>query len=316
MKTILVPTDFSECANNALRFAAYVAKKTGANLNLLHVHEVPLTGHQGSIEGTVDDIPYMMGLLKATKAKIKKTLSFPFMKGIKVVHNIETGRICDHILKAAEKHKVDLIIMGTHGASGLKEAIIGSNAEKIVRNSSVPVITIKDNITEPKVETIVYATDFSKEFESVFPVVEKIAKLLGAKLEIVKVVTRLQFETTKKSERIIARLKNKFKTSDFSVSVYYDFNKQQGIRRFTHSKRADMIALGTHGRHGLSHFFNRSIAEELVNHSSLPVLTINLNRTRSKEAEENIDKNEVILNQGKNDSSFDKVFYKHQIPVI
>ncbi|HET8963930.1 MAG TPA: universal stress protein [Chitinophagales bacterium] len=316
MKTILVPTDFSECANNALRVAAFVARKTGANINLLHVHEVPLTGYQGSIEGTVDDIPYMMGLLKATKAKIKKTLSLPFMKGIKVVHNIETGQICDHIIKAAEKYKVDLIIMGTHGVSGLKEAIIGSNAEKIVRNSSVPVITIKDNIIEPKVETIVYATDFSEEFELVFPEVEKIAKLLGAKLEIVKVVTRLQFETTKKSERIISKLKKKFKNSDFSASVYYDFNKQQGIRRFARSKKADMIALGTHGRHGLSHFFNGSIAEELVNHSSVPVLTINLNQNLFHKTEEYADKDGIVHNEREKHPSFDEDFYKHQIPAI
>ena len=316
MKTILVPTDFSECANNALRFAAFTAQKTGATINLLHVLEVPMVGSQGSIDGTIDDVPYMMDLLKATRAKMKKLLSLPYMKKVRVVHKIETGNITNSILKAAKKDHADLILMGTHGAKGIQEIFVGSNAEKIAQNSSIPVITIKDEIVEPKTEKIVFATDLSEECESVFPEVEKISKLLGAKLEIVKIVTRLQFETTKKSERIIAKLKNKFKNSDFSASVYYDFNKQQGIRRFAHSKGADIIALGTHGRHGLSHFFNGSLAEELVNHSSIPVLTINVNRNFSHVIEEHSYNGEIRRNKEEHRSSFDQIFYKHQIPAI
>ncbi len=221
MKTILVPTDFSECANNALRFAAFVAKKTGANLNLLHVLEVPAIGHQGSIESTIDDVPYMMGLLNVTKTKMKKILSLPFMNGIKVVHNIETGRICDHIIRAVEKHEADLIIMGTHGASGLKEALIGSNAEKIVQNSHIPVLTIKDKIENPKIEKIVFATDFSEEAEYIFPEVEKLANLLDAKIEIVKIITKSEFETTQESQRAIKQFKNKFKHSNYITSMLH-----------------------------------------------------------------------------------------------
>ncbi|HET7818521.1 MAG TPA: universal stress protein [Bacteroidia bacterium] len=317
MKTILIPTDFSECANNALRFAAFMAKKTGATLNLVHVLDVPAVGPQGSSEGTVDDVPYMIDVLKATKARMKKLLTLPFMKKVEVMQNIEIGNVTESIMKAAQKHKADLLVMGTHGAKGLQEILIGSTAEKVVRNSHIPVITIKDEITEPNVEKIVYATDLSDEFESVFPEVERVAKLLGSRIEVVKVVTRLQFEPTKNTQRMIAKLKRKFKESDFSASVYYDYNKQQGIRRYAHSSKADLIALGTHGRHGLSHFFNGSIAEDLVNHSSLPVLTINLNRPAQEKAEEEKkgedSDGEMVL---KNEPSFNESFYKHQIPAI
>ncbi len=309
MKTILIPSDFSECANNALRFAAFMATKTGATLNLLHVLDVPLIGYQGSIEGTVNDVPYMMGILKATKTRMKKLLKSSFLKDIKVNHNIEIGSVTDQIMKAAEKYKAELIVMGTHGAKGVEEIFIGSTAEKIVHNSQIPVITIKHEITEPKIEKIVYATDFSDECESVFPEVEKIAKMFEAKIEVVKVVTRFQFETSKKSARTIEKFKKKFQNSDFPVSVYNDFNKQEGIRRYSDSAGANMIALGTHGRHGLSHFFNRSIAEDLVNHSSLPILTVNLKPTpinaSLNKAEEN-EKNKAVLSSG-------NTSYMHQI---
>ncbi len=320
MKTILIPTDFSECANNALRFAAFMARKTGATLNLLHVLEVPTVGPQGSTEGTVDDVPYMMDVLKATRTRMKKLLTLPFMKKTEVVQNIEIGNVTESIMKAAQKYKADLIVMGTHGAKGLQEILIGSNAEKIVRNSQIPIITIKDEITEPNVEKIVYATDLLDECESVFPEVERIAKLLGAKIEVVKIVTRLQFEPTKKTQRMFTKLKRKFKDSDFSASVYYDYSKQQGIRRYAHSAKADLIALGTHGRHGLSHFFNGSVAEDLVNHSSLPVLTINLNRpmqdVNKVEKRREINNKEMVLEGGEVEHSFNESFYKHQIPAI
>lgn len=309
MKTILVPTDFSECANNALRFAAFVAKKTGATLNLLHVHEVPLIGYQGSIEATVDDVPYMMSLLKATKAKMKKTLSLPFMKDIKVVHNIETGRICDHILKAAEKYEVDLIIMGTHGASGLQETIIGSNAERIAQNSLIPVLTIKDEFENPKIEKIVFATDFSEETEYTFPEVEKLANLLDAKIEIVKIITKSEFETTQRLQRAIKRFKNKFKHSNYIISTYCDYNKQAGIRHFAKNIQADIIALGTQGRHGLLHFFNNNITESLVNHSSIPILAFNFHR-------KNFKKDYVIHEPQHDEMNLEKAYLRSQIPVI
>ena len=309
MKTILVPTDFSECANNALRFAAFVTQKTGASLNLLHVLEVPSIGYQGSIESTVDDVPYMMALLKATKTKMKKILSFPFMKGIKVVHNIETGRICGHILKAVEKYKVDLIIMGTHGASGLQEVLIGSNAEKIVQNSHIPVLTIKNKIESPKIEKIVFATDFSEEAEYTFPEVEKLASLLNAKIEIVKIITKSEFETTQKSQQTIKRFKNQFNHSNYLTSTYYDFNKQEGIKHVAKNVQADIIAIGTHGRHGLSNLFNNSIAESMVNHSPLPVLVINFYRKLHE-------KSPISTKTHDSELNLDEAYLRSQIPAI
>ncbi len=305
MKTILIPTDFSQCADNALRYAACLAKKTGATINLLHVLEVPTIGPQGSIESTVDDVPYMIGLLKVTEVKMKKRLTLPYLRGIKVIHNIETGNIREHILKAAEKYQAAAIVMGTHGMRGLGGVLIGSNSEKIIRDSKIPVFIIKDEIKEPKIEKIIYATDFSDETEFVFPEIQKLAELLGAKIEIVKVVTRLQFESTHKTERSIARFKKKFNQSNYSTSVYYDSNKQDGIRRFAYSTRGDLIALGTHGKGGMAHFFDDRIAEDLVNDSSLPVLTINCSRKSTKSG--------IAF---RSDSNVDTFYYSHQIPVL
>ena len=309
MKTILVPTDFSECANNALRFAAFLAKKTSASINLLHVLEVPSIGAQGSIEFTADDVPYMMGLLKATKTRMKKLLSYPFMKDINVVENIETGAILDHILKAADKYHADLIVMGTHGTNGLEEVLIGRNAEKVSRDAKIPVFTIKEDIRNPKVDKIVYATDFSEQSKSAFPQLENFANLLGAKIELVKVITRSEFESTAKSQRAMKQFRKLFKKSYHQTSVYCDHDKQSGIRNFARDVNADIIAFDVHGRDGISYFFSRSLTEDLVNHSSLPVLTLNV--------QENLNEKDGGDKVGERfGADLGQLYFSNQIPAI
>jgi nucleotide-binding universal stress UspA family protein len=278
MKTILVPTDFSECANNALRFAAFVANKTGASLNLLHVIEVPSVGFNGDIESTTDDVPYMIGLLKATKTKMKKLLAQPYLNDITIRHNIEVGSIEDHILRAAEKYKSDLIVMGTHGLSGISRVLTGSTANKIVNRATIPVLTIKESVKEPVIRKILYATDFSETADKTFSEVEKLGKLLDAEIEIVKVVTRFQFETSSQSEKAISRFKEKFSDPNLKVSIYYSQSKQAGIRSYAQKVHADLIAIGMYRRNGLGNFFTNINTEGLINHSTLPVMAINCDR--------------------------------------
>jgi K+-sensing histidine kinase KdpD len=123
----------------------------------------------------------------------------------------------------------------------------------------------------------------------------------------VKVVTMLKFETSSKTQKDIQKFKEKFKGKNFTTSLYYDWNKQAGIRHLSDNVNADMIVLGTHGKHGLANFFNGRIAENLVNHSSLPVLTVNIHRKKF-ENQPNIHNAERISNED----------YYHQghIPVL
>lgn len=279
MKTILVPTDFSKCANNALQFAAFIAKKTGAAINLLHVAGAP--PREGAF-GLDPDVHEMLGSLMGVKKIMSKTLSQPGLKGITVKDMVEVGEVHIHIIAAAKKCEADMIIMGTHGASGLKEFLIGSNAEKVVRNAPIPVLTVKNMVSNPRIEKIAYATDFSEETERVFPSVKKFADLFGAKIEMVKVVTESTFETGYQTKKNIEHFKRHFKDEHVTAWVYNDLTTHKGIRHFAHSASANIIALGTHGRQGLARLFEGSVAEKLVNHSSLPVLILNIPKTEVK----------------------------------
>src|SRR5579864_5739181 len=134
MKKILVPTDFSEHAQLAIDYAANLARKIEGEIYLLHVVEneddysgVSTSGEWNSyLANQTVEIPTMIGLLKVTAAKMKEVMQQPALEGVTVYQNVEVGSPVTHINAAAEKYKTDIIIMGTHGVSGIAERLIGS----------------------------------------------------------------------------------------------------------------------------------------------------------------------------------------------
>lgn len=281
MKNILVPTDFSPCSAVAYNYAALLAEKTGATINLLHVLDVPYstqaTTGSTSTE-TRGDLFYMMQLMKLTKSRMKKIRNSKIFIEKNVTDNIVIGQVPEKIAEAIKKFKIDLVVMGTHGLNGLQEKFIGSNAERIVRNAEVPVLTVKHEVKNLEIEKIVLATDFTKETDLILPAVSNIADILGAKLILAKIITLNDFESTRETEILIERFKEKNELKNYTTQTYYAYSREEGIRSIAGTIDADMIAMGTHGRHGLAHLFKGSIAEEVVNHSSLPVLTINFHK--------------------------------------
>ncbi|MGI8892298.1 MAG: universal stress protein [Bacteroidia bacterium] len=281
MKKILVPVDFSESVKPAIGFAANLARKTGAELYLIHVIDMPGIG-EGNMEsgewtmsddGTANDIPLMMFMLKKIKEKMKALKDNEVLQGVKVIDNIETGVAANSITDAATKYGVDMIIMGTHGASGWNEVFVGSTAEKVVRLSPVPVLSIKKQVNN-NLKEIVFASDFKKEADAIFPFAKKFAEIFNAKLHLLKVNTLDTFETSRELNVKINEFKSRHNVSDYPVEIYNDMDQETGIIYFAKDINADMIVAGTHARSGLSRMFNNSITEELVNHSFCPVLTI------------------------------------------
>ena len=141
MKKILIPTDFSDHAEYALKVAAQIARKNGGEIILLHMLELP---HEGSdAVGSGSDIPEIMFFKNAAIRRLEDLMDEDYLDGLKVSEIVQFELAFDGILKISKKNEVDLIVMGSHGASGFKEMFIGSNAEKVVRNSDVPVLIIK-----------------------------------------------------------------------------------------------------------------------------------------------------------------------------
>lgn len=284
MKTILVPTDFSECSASAYNYATMLAEKTKATIYLLHILDIPVPS-QSTANGreTTADTHFMMEMMKLTRSRMSKIRNGKTFKNTDVKEIIEVGSIQTKIFDAAKKYKADIIIMGTHGVNGLRPAFIGTNAEKVVRDVEIPVLSIKHTVKNPRIGTILFATDFSKETEYVLRAISRIADLFGAKLVLTKIITPAKFESTMETEKQTESFRMKSELYNYSTHIYYARDKEDGIRQVADRLGANMIALGTHGRHGLAHLFKGSIAESVVNHASLPVLTLNFHKKQMSE---------------------------------
>lgn len=141
LKRILVPTDFSECSDAALRYGVELARKFGASLYLLHVIQDPAT-QPWAAEG------YIVPLLDAVDqwqkdAQKRLETSIPEADRAKAIFSCVIASPFAEILRYAAANEIDLIVMGTHGRGGVSHALLGSIAERVVRRAPCPVLTVR-----------------------------------------------------------------------------------------------------------------------------------------------------------------------------
>lgn len=274
MKKILIPTDFSKHAEYALKVAAQIARKNDGEIFLLHMLELPTQA--GDAVTTGRDIPEIMFFKNAAMKRLEELMDEDYLDGLNVSEIVQFEMAFDGIMNISKKNDVDLIVMGSHGASGFKEMFIGSNAEKVVRNSEVPVLIIKNEIPEFNVQKFIFASDFSDEIKKPFAKVVEFANKTGAELNLVLINTPNNFKSTLVAQDIMNDFVKGFQIDNYSTHIFNDANVEKGILNFAKSVDADLIGMCTHGRKGLAHFFNGSISEDLVNHAVRPVITFKI----------------------------------------
>ncbi|WP_190811051.1 universal stress protein [Flagellimonas sp. S3867] len=273
MKSIIVPVDFSEQSEKALKVAANLAKEHDAELLVLHMLE--LSPAIMSESGYVSQ-EQVVHLIRIGEKRFAKFLDKPYMKGVAVTPVIKHYKVFSEVNELAQNHNADLIVMGSHGTDGLKEIFIGSNTERVVRTSDVPVLVIKDDNDKFKVERFVFACDFKDENIEALKKAAEIAKLFKSKLYLVYVNTPGdEFLSTEDAYSRITKLLN-IATLGLEVEIYNDYSVEKGILNYSESVAADLIGIPTHGRRGLSHFFMGSIGEDIANHSQIPVITFKI----------------------------------------
>ena len=273
MKKIIVPIDFSQQSEFALEAAAQLADKHSSEIFALHMLELSDT-----LTNTDDAFHQQQTVLylKAAEKRFSSFLNQPYLKNIKVTPIVKHFKVFDEITEVAKIHQVDLVVMGSHGTDGLEEIFYGSNAEKVVRNSEVPVMVIKKRRAHLKIDTIVFACDFKEESLLAFGKAKKFADLLSAKLDMVYINT--PGNNFISSAEIYQRINIFIAKANvgLEVQVYNDYSVEKGILNYSASSGADAIGIPTHGRKGLSHFFMGSIGEDVANHAELPVITFKI----------------------------------------
>ena len=141
LKTILVPSDFSECSDAALRYGLELARRFDARLHVLHVVQDPLT-QPWAAEGFSAPLIEMVEKWQHD-AKARLSAAIPLADIGRVTVDTVVAWPYAEILRQATEHNVDLIVMGTHGRSGVSHMLLGSIAEKVVRHAPCPVLTVR-----------------------------------------------------------------------------------------------------------------------------------------------------------------------------
>lgn len=279
MKNILVPTDFSKYANNALSLATNIAKKSGGQIHLLNVVE-PFRAYAGAVDGMFIDTgveqKYLDYLKENAQTQIDNLLKEADFKDVNIQHSIELGAIFQVIKDKVKSQNIDLIVMGTQGVSGLDEILVGSNTEKVVRTSTCPVLTVREKLPDFDFKSIVFATNFKESQHVAIKELKRYQDLLDAEIKLLYVNIPNDFYTT----REILKKKEEFvkatSLENYTFDIYNEVNEENGMIYYAEDNNADMITVVTHQRTGLAHLIAGSIAEDVVNHSKRPVLTFGL----------------------------------------
>jgi nucleotide-binding universal stress UspA family protein len=213
----------------------------------------------------------MADLKKSAEKNFKKMKEKWAANGPAVHAFIEYGATTPTIRQFVEDNKIDLVIMGTHGASGIKEFLIGSNTEKIVRMVEVPVIAVKKPVKQ--IKHIVFPNVLSREQEDLTMKVKSLQNFFGATLNLVYINTPALFKRDAETREAMRSFAKRYMLKDYTINIYNDISEEEGITNFAKEIKADLVAMGTHGRRGISHLMMGSVAEDVVNHIDCPIWT-------------------------------------------
>ncbi len=284
MKKILVPVDFSTRSMTALEIAADAAKRAKASITLFHVIVDPyvfLAAPNSYLTPVIEtgiQADYMVKLEKSSNDNMNKLAVKPFLKSLKVNVITKTGAsIYREILNYAEDHKFDMIIMGTNGAKSIGKIFLGTNAERIIRFTDIPVLVIGKKINAPVIKNIVFASKFDETAKQVFPFIDNFARLFKAKIYLLRVNTEDDFIPT---QTAIERMKSlyKGKKGNYQIALRDAYEIDDGIVKYAGEVKADMIAIGVHRRSGPSRLFTDRVVEGLLRLTGLPVLGVDIKK--------------------------------------
>lgn len=250
MKTILCPVDFSSNSRDAYVYALEMAKNFGANIILLHCYETPVVFTElpmGAIPVNEKELydnaqkrlrKFIAGV-KIAAARIVKT-EMAIMQGLASARTIET---------ALEK-KVDWIIMGATGTSGVARLLMGSNALRVLRNAPCPVMTIPKGSKFKSIKKIVYATDLQEDNLSAANTLIPLAKKFGSEILFLNIDNRLLMNDEKDYQKMKKKISSAVKYPKVSGYVSTQLNVVNGIQEFVKKTKPGCLAMYSR-HHGL-----------------------------------------------------------------
>ena len=273
MKTIIVPTDFSPTATNAMNFAADMAVNINASLMLLHVYQVPLT---------MTDIPVVLvsseELRKNTEAKleeVKNSIKKVTANKIRVYTEVRMGDVADELEEVCKTIQPFAVIMGTRGISGVERVLFGSTALKAIRHLTWPVIVVPPGKEYARgIKKIGFACDFNKVVETTpIQFIKNMVKEFGAELHVLNVdYENKHFKPETPEESLMLHTLLDGLDPNYHFINHPDI--EDGINEFVEKNNIDLLITIPKKHKLLDSLFKHSSTKELIAQSHVPVMCV------------------------------------------
>ncbi len=276
IKNILVPTDFSETANNALRVAVGMAIRQHANVHLMHVVEsanIGITPDGYGLLGTLQmpDLDNAAGLLIKHQQHISVANS-----GLSVKTVLDTGNVSNCINKYVQENNINLVVMGTHGNSGVKDYFMGTNTYEVIKQAACPVLSIPASFDEVGFTSILYPVrnveGVVEKYDYVKPIVEK----NDASLHILGVSHEGEMEDlfllSKKVTSVMDAIQHNKNYITCEIINCRDI--AQKILEVAEKRMDDLMIINATLDKKWYQFFKGNFTQKIVNHSKIPVLSV------------------------------------------
>jgi nucleotide-binding universal stress UspA family protein len=273
MKHILIPTDFSESANNASEFGIEIARALGFPLRFLHSIQSPVDWSKLRLEDE-KKYPETKERINNAREQLKMWEKKAGELEVEAEHTLIFNTGMDELTNYVNPDHYELVIMGTHGAKGF-EKIMGSNTQKLIRHSKVPVLAIKYKFDFANLKKILIATDLKEESQKAFQKVYRILDRLQTEIELVYINTPYNFKETEEIDDMASEFLGKIEVVNLKTIRLSANNEARGIGMALNKLQPDLFTSITHQRSGFDTIFSPSITEEIINNYDIPVLSIN-----------------------------------------
>ncbi|GEP51101.1 hypothetical protein FNO01nite_17730 [Flavobacterium noncentrifugens] len=278
MKKILFPTDFSEVSKNAFVYALKLAENIDAEIITLHVYELPVVNNTDGFPSYLVEIYDVVELSQFESYKgqiplLRDIAEANNLGHIKLSHELLMGDLVGNIKEISKKEQIDYIVLGTKGASGLKETFLGSTASDVLSNTDAIVLAIPEKSHYSQIKNIAFTSRFREKDRAALLKLLKLANGFAAKVHCLYVKT----PSSDLKEVVLADWQLLFKNENVDFHIVENENVEETILHFTETENIDLLAMLHYKRSFLEGLFHFSLTKKIVHHVQIPILALHEN---------------------------------------
>lgn len=271
MKNILIPIDFSDVSKTAAEYGLHLATKFKSEVTFIHAYHIPSAGASSVVWTIEEDIKKdRLNELKEWKTQFKK--AFP---EVHISTKVSLGFAVNEIVQETELNHYDLIVMGTKGASGIKEALLGSITSTLIGKVSTPILAIPENVTYVSPKEFVLASDLKKINN---PQLLNNFISLASQYEATVTVLNIENEHSESIEELFESIQEAIKIDEATENMPHRIVNlkqdeiEKAILNYANNKEANILAIIHRNRNFFQRLFHESLAKKLANHGHTPIL--------------------------------------------